>query len=192
MTDPIANPHDAFFKQYLSQPAVAVDFLRQHLPAEVAALLDLTHLRLEKDSFVDERLRGAFSDLIYTTITREQTPVRIALLCEHKSYPDPWVSFQVLRYQVGYWVQEFDRLQAMPPDAESGASPRRPSRPTLTPMLVLLVYHGRAAWRVPLRFAQQLSGMDDPTTPLAQVLARYVPDFEPHFLNVSTLDDDAI
>jgi hypothetical protein len=34
--------------------------------------------------------------------------------------------------------------------------------------------------------------MGDPTTPLAQVLARYVPDFEPHFINVSTMADDAI
>jgi hypothetical protein len=168
MIDNVANPHDAFFKQYLSQPAVAMDFLRQHLPAEVVALRDLTQLQLEKDSFVDEHLRGAFSDLIYSTVTREQTPVRIALLCEHQSYPDPWVTFQVLRYQVGYWVQEFDRVQAEPPpDAESGAAPRRTSRPMLTPILVLLVYHGRAAWQVPLRFAQQLSGMDDPTPPLA-------------------------
>jgi hypothetical protein len=34
--------------------------------------------------------------------------------------------------------------------------------------------------------------MEDPTPPLAQVLARYVPDFEPHVINVSTLDDAAI
>jgi predicted transposase/invertase (TIGR01784 family) len=86
-----------------------MDFLCQYLPAEVAALLDLTQLQPEKDSFVDESLRGYFSDLISTTVTREQTPVRIAVLCEHKSFPDAWVDFQVLRYQVGYWVQEFDR-----------------------------------------------------------------------------------
>jgi predicted transposase/invertase (TIGR01784 family) len=151
MIDNVANPHDAFFKQYLSQPAVAMDFLRQHLPAEVVALRDLTQLQLEKDSFVDEHLRGAFSDLIYSTVTREQTPVRIALLCEHKSYPDLWVTFQVLRYQVGYWVREFDQIQAAPP---SDAAPGRPSRPTLTPILVLLVYHGRAAWPGPVRFAR--------------------------------------
>ena len=46
MSDKLVNPHDAFFKQYLSQPAVASDFLRHHLPAEVVALLDLQHLRL--------------------------------------------------------------------------------------------------------------------------------------------------
>jgi predicted transposase YdaD len=29
------NPHDAFFKQFLSYPQVAADFLRRHLPAAV-------------------------------------------------------------------------------------------------------------------------------------------------------------
>ena len=32
MANEPVNPHDAFFKQYLSHPQVAVDFLRQHLP----------------------------------------------------------------------------------------------------------------------------------------------------------------
>jgi predicted transposase YdaD len=36
----LTNPHDAFFKQILSYPEVAADFLRQHLPADVAAGLD--------------------------------------------------------------------------------------------------------------------------------------------------------
>lgn len=69
MSDKLVNPHDAFFKQYLSQPAVARDFLQQYLPADLTALLDLSQLRLEKDSFVDEKLRSYFSDLIYTTMT---------------------------------------------------------------------------------------------------------------------------
>lgn len=64
MSDKLVNPHDAFFKHYFSQPAVAADFLRHHLPAEVTALLDLGQLRLEKDSFVDEKLRSYFSDMI--------------------------------------------------------------------------------------------------------------------------------
>jgi hypothetical protein len=57
MTDKLTNPHDAFFKQYLRQPAVAQDFLQQHLPVAISELLDLNQLRLEKDSFVDEKLR---------------------------------------------------------------------------------------------------------------------------------------
>ena len=63
MANEPTNPHDAFFKQYLSHPTVAADFLRQHLPAEVAHLLDLTQLRLEKDSFIDEKLRSGSTEL---------------------------------------------------------------------------------------------------------------------------------
>ena len=34
--------------------------------------------------------------------------------------------------------------------------------------------------------------MEDPSSPLAQVMGRYVPDFEPHLVNVSTIADEAI
>jgi predicted transposase YdaD len=204
MSNKLVNPHDAFFKHYFSQPTVAADFLRQHLPAEVMALLDLNQLRLEKDSFVDEKLRSYFSDMIYTAMTHADTPVRIAFLTEHKSYPDEWVNFQVLRYQVGYWVQEFDALHAKPPDSSaddgepvSSDGDQDPSlRPkrstTLTPIFVMLVYHGVDKWQAPLQFAHHLTGMEDPDSPLAQVLGRYVPNFEPHLVNLSTIDDEAI
>ncbi|MCG8346434.1 MAG: Rpn family recombination-promoting nuclease/putative transposase [Chloroflexales bacterium] len=35
MTDTVANPHDAVFTHYLSEPTAAVAVLRQHLPAAV-------------------------------------------------------------------------------------------------------------------------------------------------------------
>ena len=34
--------------------------------------------------------------------------------------------------------------------------------------------------------------MEDETSPLSQALARYVPAFEPHFINLSTMSDEAI
>ena len=182
------NPHDAFFKQYLSQPSMAIDFLRQHLPAEIFDLLDLSQLRMEKDSFVDEKLRSYFSDLIYSTSTRFNSDLRIAFLYEHKSYTDDWVDFQVLRYKLGYWVQEFEQLNA---EADKATGQQKRTR-TLTPIVVLLVYHGKAAWQVNFRFARHFNGMEDETSPLSQALARYVPAFEPHFINLSTMSDEAI
>lgn len=189
MSNEPTNPHDAFFKQYLSHPHIAADFLRQQLPAELVQLLDLTQLQLQKDSFVDERLRSHFSDLVYRTVTSEQTPIAIALLFEHKSYPDEWVNFQLLRYQVHLWQQEFEQLQTQKADP---AEKRTPKKRTLTPILTLLVYHGQDEWKVALRFARHLAGMEDASAPLAQELARYVPDFEPHFINLTTLSDEAI
>ncbi|MCE7987762.1 MAG: hypothetical protein DYG89_41895 [Caldilinea sp. CFX5] len=202
MSDKLVNPHDAFFKQYLSQPMVASDFLRHHLPTDLVALLDLQQLRLEKDSFVDEKLRSYFSDLIYTAMTHDANPVAVALLAEHKSYPDDWVDFQVLRYKVGYWVREFEAIEATiekqraatKEAAQAGLPPPvyPKARTTLTPILVILVYHGKESWQIPLRFARHLTGMEDPASPLSQVMGRYVPDFEPHFINISAMADDAI
>ncbi len=37
----LLNPHDKFFKEALTQPDAARDFLRYYLPAEVAALVTL-------------------------------------------------------------------------------------------------------------------------------------------------------
>ncbi len=52
MANEPVNPHDAFFKQYLSHPPVAADFLRHQLSAPVVDLLDLGQLQLAKDSLV--------------------------------------------------------------------------------------------------------------------------------------------
>lgn len=180
------NPHDAFFKHYLSQPSVAMDFLRQHLPAEILDLIDLSQLRLEKDSFIDEKLRSYFSDLIYTTHTHFDSALRIAFLHEHKSYPDNWVDFQVLRYKMGYWVQEFEQIHAK---AEEGQEKQTGK---LTPIVVLLVYHGKESWQVDFRFARHFNGMETPNSPLSKVLGRYIPDFEPHLINISEMADEAI
>lgn len=89
----ITNPHDAFFKQFMTKPEIAADFLTQHLPAGVLALLDLTTLTEEKESFIDAHLRQHFSDVLYQVQTKRGKSVYIYQLFEHKSYSDPWVAF---------------------------------------------------------------------------------------------------
>jgi len=49
-----ANPHDRFFKAVFSREDVAADFLRHHLPADIASLLLPGTLAIRKDSFVDQ------------------------------------------------------------------------------------------------------------------------------------------
>jgi hypothetical protein len=61
----IPNPHDAFFRQTLQRPGVAAEFLRLYLPEDIVAQLDLSRVTLEDGSFVDEKLREHFSDLLY-------------------------------------------------------------------------------------------------------------------------------
>jgi predicted transposase/invertase (TIGR01784 family) len=129
---------------------------------------------LEKDSFVDEKLRSHFSDLVYRAGTTLGSNVTVALLLEHKSYPDPWVAFQVLKYCERFWEKELQ---------ETGK---------LSPILPLVVYHGTESWTVATQFARKLEGMQTADTALAQELGRYVPDFEYYLVNLTSLKDEEI
>ncbi|MCS3431320.1 putative transposase YdaD [Klebsiella sp. BIGb0407] len=51
------TPHDLIFKQFLTHPETARDFMQLHLPAELQAVCDFTTLRLESGSFVEEIMR---------------------------------------------------------------------------------------------------------------------------------------
>ncbi|WP_344912224.1 Rpn family recombination-promoting nuclease/putative transposase [Amphibacillus indicireducens] len=57
------NPHDKFFKATFSNIEVAKDFLTYFVPQPIIELIDLTSLKLEKDSFVSHKLDENFTDL---------------------------------------------------------------------------------------------------------------------------------
>nr|BAA00966.1 ORF [Salmonella enterica subsp. enterica serovar Enteritidis] len=63
------TPHDATFRQFLTQPDIARDFMELHLPAELRAICDLSTLKLESGSFVEDDLRQYFSDVLYSLKT---------------------------------------------------------------------------------------------------------------------------
>ena len=46
------TPHDATFRQFMSQPEVARDFMEIHLPADLRAICDLSTLKLEPGSLI--------------------------------------------------------------------------------------------------------------------------------------------
>ncbi|HEX5083364.1 MAG TPA: Rpn family recombination-promoting nuclease/putative transposase [Blastocatellia bacterium] len=102
----LINPHDRFFKDLLSRQETAVDFLSNYLPSEIVAALDLTAPEMVKDSFIDEELRQHFSDLLYRVNLKRGGDALVYILFEHKSSPDEWVAFQLLRYEVRIWESE--------------------------------------------------------------------------------------
>lgn len=169
----ITNPHDAFFKQFMTKPELAADFLAQHLPAEVFALLDLTTLDEQKESFIDPELRQHFSDVLYQVQTKQGKPLYIYQLFEHKSYPDKWVAFQLLRYKVRIWEKEVAKHDR------------------ISPIITLVVYHGQVTWTIPERFAT-LFKWDEDALEIEQILQRYVVDFTYHLVDLSALPDAEI
>ncbi len=60
------TPHDAAFRQFLAQPEIARDFMLIHLPPELRAVCDLSTLKLESGSFIEDDLRHYVSDVLYS------------------------------------------------------------------------------------------------------------------------------
>ncbi|EHE4815309.1 Rpn family recombination-promoting nuclease/putative transposase, partial [Salmonella enterica subsp. enterica serovar Infantis] len=93
------TPHDATFRQFLTQPDIARDFMEIHLPAELRAICDLSTLKLESGSFVEDDLRQYFSDVLYSLKTTAGDGY-VHVLIEHQSSPDKHMAFRLIRYAV--------------------------------------------------------------------------------------------
>ncbi|MGG6179112.1 Rpn family recombination-promoting nuclease/putative transposase [Pantoea allii] len=102
------TPHDATFRQFLSQPAIARDFMELHLPAEFLAICDLSTLKLESGSFVEEDLRQYFSDVLYSLKTTGRDEGYIHVLIEHQSSPDRHMAFRMMRYAIAAMQRHLD------------------------------------------------------------------------------------
>ena len=102
------TPHDAVFRQLLSQPDVARDFMEIHLPPQLLALCDLSTLRLVSGSFVEDDLRPYFSDVLYSMKTRSGDDGYVQVLIEHQSTPDKQMAFRLLRYAVAAMKRHLD------------------------------------------------------------------------------------
>lgn len=164
------NAHDKFFKAVFGRPAVAADFLRRYLPPSIVELLDLTRIELEKDSFIDARLRQHFSDLLYRVGLAGGGEAYLYFLLEHKSQPDQWVALQLLRYLAQAW----ERLR------QKGAG----KLPLIIPVVF---YHGSARWDV----SEQFHALFD-VDPRTVELLDYVPGFKYYLCDLSRYADEEL
>jgi predicted transposase/invertase (TIGR01784 family) len=165
----VVNPHDVFFRETFSRKEVAASCLRRALPASITAKIDFNSLTIVKDSFVEKELRQHFSDILYTA-QHQQGELYLYFLFEHKSFPDPWVSLQLLRYQVRIWEQY--RKQ----------HPKARSLPAIIP---LVIYHGKKTWEMDNKF-RSLINQDD------QELALFIPNFEYLLHDLSAFSDKQV
>ena len=120
------TPHDAAFRQFLANPDVARDFMQIHLPAELCALCDLSTLKLESSTFVEEDLRQYASDILWSMKTTSGDDGYIHLLLEHQSTTDKNMAFRQMRYAIA----------AMQRHLEAGHK-------TLPLVIPVLFYHGK-------------------------------------------------
>jgi predicted transposase/invertase (TIGR01784 family) len=129
-------------------------------------LLDLSAPEMVKDSFIDEELRQHFSDLLYRVNLKRGGDALVYILFEHKSGPDEWVAFQLLRYEVRIWEAE-----------------RRNGAEKLPLIFPLVFYHGRERWNVSRHFSALFATED------IEKFRKYLPEFEHYLCDLSVFNE---
>lgn len=123
----INKPHDKFFKQSLSDIAIAKDFLETHVPAKILSKFNLDEIELCKESYVDEELKEQLTDVVYRASINSGGKGYIYTLLEHQSKAIIMMPLRIVKYQIA--IIENHRLQF-------------PDDPKLPAVFPLIFYHG--------------------------------------------------
>ena len=161
----MTNVHDKLFKQMMSLKSQAVALASSFLPQDVLDEIDLDSFELSNVSFIDAKLKEYFADIIYTCNTKENKEIKISFLLEHKSYYDPHLPLQLLRYLVeGYDYQYV-----------------KEDKKELSLIIPVLIYHGATAWQ-----KREIEDM----LPLSNaILGRYIPNFNYDVIDLLSTTD---
>lgn len=101
-TSYVHQPHDKLVKKLLSNTATARDILSLYLPIEVLKIIDLNHLELQRDSFIDDEHRAFAVDLLFKTKFQNEEGY-IWILLEHQSTDDSWLPVRIFKYIALIW-----------------------------------------------------------------------------------------
>jgi len=152
MKQDIQNPHDKLFKETWSNIESARDFFSNYLPDKILANIDLTTLKIRKDSFIDKDFREFYSDLLYSATLKGRKSY-FYLLMEHKSSFEKQTPLKLLQYMVKIWHLHLEQ-EGFP----------------LPVIIPVVLYHGVQKWTIGSEF---LSLLDDS----AKELKEYCPNF---------------
>jgi len=97
MEDALVTKHDILFKKSLENPKVAYDFFSAHLPAFLKEKIDLTTLKAEKGTYINNAYKHLHTDMLFSVKINNQEGF-IYLLTEHQSSPDKKMPLRMLEY----------------------------------------------------------------------------------------------
>lgn len=153
----VQNPHDKFFKETFSDVTVARDFLYHYLSDELLIRVDLDSLEPEKDTFIDEKMKEHFSDLLFRAKIGDEIGY-FYFLFEHKSYPSDDIVLQLYRYLGEIFHAKMNKEKTL----------------EIPIVLPLVMYHGNKQWDAP----RSLNEMIVEESKHAPSVSRYIPNFE--------------
>ncbi len=172
MAVPVA---DRLFRFSFSSPETARDLARNLLPSPYQRVVEKARFSVENKSYIEPELREQFTDLLI----RFDRPAGgeglfLYVLVEHKSHPERWTTFQLLRYMLAVWGDVLRR--------------RRPEPTRLPPIIPVVLYQGARKWTFPRAF----EALVEPASAGGESEARHIPRFEPVFVNLQGLADDKL
>lgn len=163
----VNNPHDAIFKKVMEDKNVVKDLIQNNLPVDIIGEIDLDTLKLWDGSFVSEKLKETFSDVIYG-VEVANYDVFIAFLFEHKSYADRLAIFQVGRYMLDLWEKVFQKQGEIPI------------------VFPIIFYHGEVEWNYETDLRKYIKHYDK----LPDYMKKRSPTFKHDFITMETHDED--
>ncbi|MDP5172253.1 MAG: Rpn family recombination-promoting nuclease/putative transposase, partial [Bacteroidia bacterium] len=165
---PIRQLHDRFFKAIFSAPAQAIGLIKGCLPKRLQQDLDWSSLMLDPNSYIDDRLKEYYSDLVFRCQFRGGEPVNVVFLLEHKSFVSTFPYLQLLRYMASIWEQQ-----------------RHHGADKMVPVIPIILYHGKGTWdESPFESYFAL--------PPDQQVEEYLPAFTYLLVNLKTTQDQEI
>ncbi len=97
----ITQPHDSFFRSFMTDITVAQAFLQAYLDPDLLAQCDMATLHLENASFITSDMRQRFSDILYALKAKDKDETFYAyMLIEHQHAPDKLMPFRMMEYQI--------------------------------------------------------------------------------------------
>jgi predicted transposase/invertase (TIGR01784 family) len=162
MTD---QPHNNFFTTVFSNRENMVDLLTQLLP-EVADKIDIDSLELDNTSYVNEKLKNLYSDIVYNCNGKDGKATKISLLFEHKSYFVAYPRLQLADYMFSIYRHNVNNKEP------------------LTLVIPIIFYHGETPWKY-RTFTSYFDRLDES-------LNQYIPDFKYHVIDLTQYSDEYI
>jgi predicted transposase/invertase (TIGR01784 family) len=135
MVNEIHQPMDKLFKRVFTDVRVMGELLQAHFSQEIVANMDLSTLKIEKNTFVTKEYRNIETDLLYSVRCKEATAF-VYVLCEMQSTVDDGMVLRLM----GYLHSFFDQYRKQ--------SPKQPL-PVVYP---IVIYAGEKIWDSPLNF----------------------------------------
>ena len=178
MAIPVA---DRLFRYSFASEETARDLARNLLPAAYQRVVEKARVSVDNKSYIEAELREQFTDLLIRfdrPSGGEGERLYLYVLVEHKSQPERWTTFQLLRYMLAVWS---DVLKHRGP---------KPSR--LPAILPVVLYQGARQWNFPHAFEALVAPAPGPGKAAGEPEARHIPRFEPLFVNLQGVADDEL